>query len=81
MNDVSVTVMIGIAWTFGVINLAPDLVFVLIGEGYLPPIGTLSNAWSEWIYVLTLAAVGPLALWLLSRRRRAEEWRDWERND
>ena len=77
--DLGVKVMIGIAWAFGVLQLAPELLFVLIGEGYVPTLGTLSAAASEFVYVVALALVGPVVLWLMSRRRRAKEWEDWEK--
>ena len=76
--DLGVKVMLGIAWAFGVLNLAPDLLFFLIGEGYVPTLGSLSAAASEFVYVVALAFVGPLLLWVMSRRRRAKEWEDWE---
>lgn len=78
MSDLGIRVMLGIAWAFGVINLAPDVVFVLIDQGRLPTIGGLSAAWSEWLYLVALAAAGPLVIWLVGLRRRTREWRAWE---
>jgi hypothetical protein len=79
VNDLGLRVIIGAAWAFGVINVAPDLMFMLIGKGWAPIIPGLSDNQTEFVYVLALALLGPLVLWYVSRPKRTS-W-EWEKHD
>ena len=79
MNDLSIKVMIGAAWAFAVLNVAPDVVAVLIERGALPILPGLAANWTEFVYVLALALLGPVMLWVMTARKRAAGWREFER--
>jgi len=70
VSDLSLRVMAGAGWAFLILNLGPELVTILGGMGLLPTVPGLSAPATERVYVVGLALLGPLVLWLTSGRRR-----------
>jgi len=57
-------VLFGAGWVVIVLTVAPDLYLMLREADALSPVSGLSEGQSEAVYVVGLALLGPLVLWL-----------------
>ena len=57
-------VLFGAGWVVIVITVAPDIYLMLREANLLSPISGVGEGPSEAVYVVALALLGPLVLWL-----------------
>jgi hypothetical protein len=57
-------VLFGAGWVVIVLTVAPDIYLMLREADVLSPISGLGEGQTEAVYVIGLAMLGPLGLWL-----------------